>query len=262
MRSGRAFWAGSGAAVVVEGDLFGVDAEAVGEGVLWGDVEQEAGVLDEAGMMVEGVGGFGVDVEEPELAGVLVEGLLEAIEDAAQDGGEEGVVEEEEDGGEGEGDGGGVGVESGERVAELPGRGEGAEVLPGDAGEGGIELEAEDVEEGVAAGEEEGATLAAAEVDKGEAGEGWEFQFWEFQIFGALVCGGGCGDLDGGFGEGEGAVEDGGRDGVVGGAPEGGAVEWQGLVGGGVELVAAQVAAGVDGVGGVEGMGDGGCAAG
>jgi len=220
--------------VAEEGDLFGVDAESIGKRILRRDVEQGARVLDEAGVIGERVGGFGVDVEEPELTGVSAQGALQPLQDAAQDGGEEGVVEKEDGGGEWEVYGRGVGVEDAERARLLPGCGERLEVLLGDVGERGIELDAEDVAEREAAAEQERAAFAAAEIDEGEAGEGVGVRR------GAVRA-------DGVFGEGEGAIEDGWSDAVVGGTPEGGAVQRHGVAGRGVELIAAKIAAGVDG---------------
>lgn len=46
---------------------------------------------------------------------------------------------------------------------------EAAEVGSRDGNQGGVELNAKDVAEGMAGGEKEGAALAAAEIDKGEA---------------------------------------------------------------------------------------------
>lgn len=110
MRTEGSSWSG-GWRDVVDDDSFLGGAEAVGEGVF--GVEGKGGAGDGAkkGEVPEDGCGFGVDVDEPELAGVMAERALQAMEDLPEGGGEEGVVEVEEDGGQGEVDGGGVGVE-------------------------------------------------------------------------------------------------------------------------------------------------------
>ena len=105
------------------------------------------------------------------------------------------------------------------------------EVLLGDVGHGGVELDADDLAEGELAGDEHGSAFAGADVDEGVAGEGVGWV-------------GGEPEVD------EGA-EDAGGDAVVGGDV--------GVVGvAGDEVAGGDEAAGLDAVDLVEGMDGGG----
>ena len=111
---------------------------------------------------------LGVGVEEVEGVGLAGLGVFDVLEEAAKDGQLEGVEEEGEGGFGGEGIAGGVGVvqgEGGEGVAGgvlLP---EG-DVVAGDGGEGLVEFDAFDAEEGVLRGEKHGAAFAGADVEE------------------------------------------------------------------------------------------------
>ena len=147
------------------------------------------------------------------------------MEEEGEDGGGgevegEGVLFEEADGGEA--GGGGVGAVGGEPVVE---------VLLGDVGHGGVELDADDAFEGEFTGDEHGSAFARTVVDEGVVAEG--MGWWGVAPLGD-----------------EGA-EDAGGDAVVGGDV---------LVVGvsGDEVGGGDEAAGVDAVGEVEGMDGGG----
>ena len=158
---------------------------------------------------------------------------FDAAEKELEDGGFEGVEEEGEGGGAGEVEGedvllveadggewrgGGVGGVGGEPVIEV-------ELC--DVGEGGVELDADDLMEGKLAGDEHGAAFAGADVDEGVVGDG-------------VGWGGGAPEVD------EGA-EDAGGDAVVGGDV--------GVVGvAGDEIAGGDEAAGLDAVDLVEGV--------
>ena len=103
---------------------------------------------------------------------------FDAAEESLEDGGFEGVEEEGDGGGGGEvegegvlveelsgreGWGGGVGVVGGDAVVE---------VALGDVGEGGVELDADDLAEGEFAGNEHGAAFAGAVIDEGVGVDG------------------------------------------------------------------------------------------
>src|ERR1039458_5194660 len=116
------------------------------------------------------------------------------------------------------GSGGGVGV-----VGAVPV----SDILASDGGERGVELDADDLAEGVLAGDEQAAAFAGADVDKGVAGDGV--------------------GRDGFAPLGDEGAEDGGRDTVVGGD-----VLVVGVAGD--EVLGGDEAAGVDAVHLVEGM--------
>ena len=141
--------------------------------------EEEA---SEGGVLVENFAALGVDVEEVEGewggAGAFGEAGFDAAEKELENRGFEGVEEEGEGGGAGEvegedvlfveadggdGRGGGVGCVGGEPVIEV-------ELC--DVGEGGVELDADDLVEGKLAGDEHGAALAGTDVDEGVVGDG------------------------------------------------------------------------------------------
>ena len=114
-----------------------------------------------------------VDVEQVKLAGAVGEGGREMAQQAAHYGRAEGVEEEAD---------AGAGRETklrGVAQGEAQG-GDGAagfaplsEVAAGNAGEGGMKLNAEDLTEGLFRGEEHGAPHAGADVDEGELLDGF-----------------------------------------------------------------------------------------
>jgi hypothetical protein len=138
-------------------------------------VEEELG---EGGVAVEDVGALGVDVDEINCVWALGELGFDAAEELFEDGRLERVEEEEERGFGGEFEvkrvlledfdgsearGGDVGCVSFGPVGD---------VLAGDGGERGVELDADDLAEVELAGDEQAAALAGADVDEGIAGDG------------------------------------------------------------------------------------------
>ena len=209
------------------------DSGQVGDVVLSGHgdgAEEESG---EGGVSVEDSAALGVDVEEVEFAGAGGELGFDAAEEEFEDRGLEGVKEEGYAGGTGEVVGEGV-------LLEEAGGGEGwsggiggvgvepvVEVGLSDIGEGGVELDADDLAEGELAGDEHGTAFASTEVDEG-------------------VFGGGMGRV-GGLPEIDQGAQDAGSDAVVGGD-----VLVVGVAGG--EASSRDETAGFDSVSGVEGM--------
>ncbi len=111
---------------------------------------------------------LGVGVEEVEGTWIVGDRAFDMAEKAAQDGEFEGVEEEGEGRFWGDGVGGCVGVVEGEggegfRVQVLVPEGD---IGAGDVGEGGVELDAFDAEEGELGGEEHGAAFAGADVEE------------------------------------------------------------------------------------------------
>ncbi len=196
--------------------------------------EEEPG---EGGVSVEESVALGVDVEDVEGSGAFGELSFDAAQEGFEDGLFEGVEEEGEAGGGGEVVGEGVLLEQaggGEARCGwvgLVGGDPEVEVVLGDVGEGGVELDADDLAERELAGDEHGASFAGSEVEEGVVVDG-------------VGRGGGEPVVDEG-------TEDAGGDAVVGGDV--------GVVGvSGDEAPGGDESAGVDAVGGVEGVDGGG----
>lgn len=168
--------------VAEERDLFGVDAEAVGECVLGRNVKQSAGLLDETRELVQYVRRLRVDVQQPELARVPAQGAFEPPQDATKHWAEKRVVEEEKDRGERQIDGGRIGVEHGELVALLPGRGEAEQIALCDVSKCWVEFDAEDGAKGISAGKQKRPALAATKIDEGEGGEWLVARHWPLLV--------------------------------------------------------------------------------
>jgi hypothetical protein len=150
--------------------------------ILWGHGDGAEEEASEGRVLVEDFAALGVDVEEVEggwrSARFLCEAGFDAAEKELQNGGFEGVEEEGEGGGAGEVEGedvllvepdgskprrGGVGFVGGEPVVQIALRG---------VGEGGVELDANDLVEGKFAGDEHGAAFAGTDVDEVVVGDG------------------------------------------------------------------------------------------
>ena len=243
----RAFQAGRFAAgVTVDGALFiagGAVVSLLGDGGEVGGVifrghgygaEEETG---ECGVLIEDFAALGVDVKEIEGRGgnpnFFGEAGFDVTEKEFEDGGFEGVKEKRDGRGAGQVEGEGVlleeadGGEGRSGVVGSVGCEPVVEVELGDVGQGGVELDADDLVERELAGDEHCAAFACAEIDEGVVrdGVGW---------------GGGAPEVDE-------SAEDAGGDAVIGGDV--------GVVGvAGDEVAGGDEAAGVDAVDLVEGM--------
>lgn len=166
----RSLLALRGGDIAVEDDALLGGAEAVGLSVFVGHSEEAIPLfLEDGRVFFEEVFEVGDGVDEIEFARLTGERTGEILKAAFEDGGEEGIVEVDDEGAGRVVEGGGVSVKHFDGVALLPVGGEALNVGSGNCAELRGEFDADDAAERETRGEHDGTAFSASEVDEGEA---------------------------------------------------------------------------------------------